>query len=288
MDFIKELAEARMTRNYANTRKLTYTDCCERAYLSLLVLEVLRQFPSSQANAKAYARQTTQYSKYNMLRMSAPDLYNFIYFIDGDDKVLDQLKDPEAAKQVRSRTHFPVMSVNNYLIDLAHGKTPNNVSKLFMDVETSLHISNTSYKSMRRTITSLSGASTQNIKDAITKLLFAVRAKLRSSDIIDDLEKLSADRNLESPRVVDTEPTVSVPDQSLYGADLVYLAQIVGQENLFMAKKFVELSKQGKTIPSNMTKAFNPAVQILVDIIQAGPSYVSLLKNVHQRAKKRQ
>ena len=45
MDFIQELHEARLTRNTSGLKALTYTDCCERAYLTLLVLELLRRFP---------------------------------------------------------------------------------------------------------------------------------------------------------------------------------------------------------------------------------------------------
>ena len=42
LEFLEEIYEARMTRNSMDQRQLTYTDCCERLYLSLLVLEVLR------------------------------------------------------------------------------------------------------------------------------------------------------------------------------------------------------------------------------------------------------
>ena len=42
MEFIKEITEARMTRDSSNQRVLTYTDCCERTYLSLLALDFMR------------------------------------------------------------------------------------------------------------------------------------------------------------------------------------------------------------------------------------------------------
>jgi hypothetical protein len=35
--FIKDLYESRMTKDNGNAKKLTYTDCGERLYLSLLV-----------------------------------------------------------------------------------------------------------------------------------------------------------------------------------------------------------------------------------------------------------
>ena len=58
MDFIKDLHEARMTRNESDQKALTFTDVCERLYLHLLILELLRQFPSSKPFTKMYAQKT--------------------------------------------------------------------------------------------------------------------------------------------------------------------------------------------------------------------------------------
>ena len=46
--------------------------------------------------------------------MTATDPYNFIYFVDGDEKALDKLKDPASAKMQRARTR-PIMAMNRYL-----------------------------------------------------------------------------------------------------------------------------------------------------------------------------
>ena len=35
---------------------------------------------------------------FNYFRMTATDSYNFIYFVDGDEKALDKLKDPLVLK----------------------------------------------------------------------------------------------------------------------------------------------------------------------------------------------
>ena len=58
MDFIKDIHEARMTRNADNQRVLSYTDCCERLYLTMLVLQLLRQFPQFAPSAHGYAKKT--------------------------------------------------------------------------------------------------------------------------------------------------------------------------------------------------------------------------------------
>ena len=58
MDFIKGLHESRMTKDDGNSRKLTYSDCMERLYLCLLVLETLRQFPEFRNFVKTYTTKT--------------------------------------------------------------------------------------------------------------------------------------------------------------------------------------------------------------------------------------
>jgi len=283
--FIKDIHEARMTRNENNVAKLSYTDCCERLYLSLLIIELLRQFPNQTSQARSYSAKTISRDNYRSYKINGTDLYNFIHFVTGDDSVMDKLKNPDAAKTVRAKTTLPLMAVNRYLSQVANGAVPTRTAELFIKLENSLNISNASYKNMRRSITNLSKIDKTTLKTSVTKLLYAARARLRSSDIIDDLEKLAVLRDLESSRVPDTEPTVSTPDTDIAGQDLVYLAQLVGQKRLFLATKFIELSSQGKTIPSNLTKSFDPVVQMIVDIIKAGPSHVSMLKTVHKRAK---
>mgnify|MGYP006272922361 CR=1 FL=1 len=286
MDFIREIHEARMTRTESNTKKLSYLDCCERAYLSLLILELLRQFPGYANPARKYAKDTARYTGYNHFRMNAPDLYNFLYFVTGDEKAMEKLRDPEAAWKARQKTHAPEMAINRYLTQVGVGQSPSQPAQLFIKLESALRIPS-SYKQIRRTITNIDKAQGKGqIKKAVTKLLYASRARLRSSDIIDDLEKIAADRNLERGGVQDTQPTLSRPDEIISNKDLIYLAKIVGQKRLYLAIKYIELQRQGKTIPSNVARAMTPAVDIVVEIVKAGPSYVQRLLEIYGYARR--
>jgi len=246
MDFIKEITEARMTRTESNTRRLSYRDCCERAYLILLGLEMMRKFPQYSAEARKYARNTSRFANYDSFRASATDLYNFIYFIVGDDAAMQKLRDPEDAKDVREKTTLPQMAVNRYLSKIAQGQEPTASSEMFIKLESVLRINSSNYKRIRRTVTNLNRANSRDIREAATKLLYAARARLRSSDFIQPLEALAADKDLET----------------------------------------IELSQQGKTIPSNVARAFDPAIEILVDIVKGGPTYVSRLLQLQKNAKR--
>jgi len=286
MEFLKDLHEARMTRNSSNQRVLTYTDCCERLYLSMLVLELLRQFPQFRGTVKEYAKRTSGYTNYNIFRMSGTDLYNFVYFVVGDDKALDKLKDPAAAKKIRQNTHFPVMGFNRYVSLLSNAQEPTNISEFFIKTESALNIVNADYKTVRRGLLNFRRLSTTDKKKLVTRLLFACRAKLRSSDLIDDIEKLAVLKDFETGLIKDPEPKVSVPDVDTVGKDFLYYRFIVGQENIMLAKKFLDYAKAGQSVPASMVQAYLPAVKLLDDIVSGGPSYINLLRTLQKRAKK--
>ena len=61
---------------------------------------------------------------------------------------------------------------------------------------------------------------------------------------------------------------------------------IVGTENLMLAKRFLDMSKDGKTVPNSISKGYQPAIEMLDEIVTAGPAYVQLLLALHRRAKR--
>ena len=236
LEFLEELYEARMTRNSGDTAKLTFNDCCERLYLSLLVLELLRQYPKYTSASRAYAK-ATKAVNYNRFQMQGTDLHNFIYFVNGDDEALAKLKDPDSARMVARRITLPMMAINRYLTTLSSGMS-SRTSETFMGIESALRISNADYKAIRRQLTNFQNLATYDRKKIATRLVLAVRAKLRSSDIIRFLEELVAERDLETGTVKDNEPIISVPDLSTSGKELSLYRYLVGARNLVGTKKF--------------------------------------------------
>jgi len=285
MQFLQELEEARMTRNDQNMKVLTYADCCERLYLTLLVLDLMSQVPVATSVVRDYCRKSIS-TDYRRFKMSSTDLYNFVYFVDGDDRAMDKLKDPGAAKRSRANTSLPIRNVKAYLQNLSSGTTPTNSTQFFVQMERVLNISNSDYKNIRRNINNWNSLDREKKKIYATKLIYAVRAKLRSSDIIDDFEKFVVIKDLESNWVADNEPVFSKPDVSAASRDYVFYRYLVGSENLMLVKGFLELAAAGKPIPSTMVKAYLPAIKALDDVVRAGPSYISMFRSIQNRAKK--
>lgn len=284
--FLKELSEARMTRNESNTRVLTYTDCCERAYLSMLILQLMRYYPKYEGISAAYAKRTDD-PEFKMFKSFKTDLYNFIYFITGDSRAFKKLKDPESALRLSQRTFFPRLHFNRFISRLKNASAPKrNDQEALLKIESGLRITNSDYKSIRRALFSWDKLDRTQRKNVTTRLLFAARAKLRNSDLIDDLEALAASKDLENNTLPDTEPKVSVPDVTVTAQDMNLYRFLVGTDNMVMAKKFLELAKDGKSIPRQFVAAYLPAIEAIDDIVKAGPGYVQMLRQLQNRAKK--
>jgi hypothetical protein len=284
--FLRDLQESRMTKDNGNAKKLTYTDCGERMYLTLLALETMRQYPDFKAYVQRYAKKTAGFEQYKMYRIMGTDLYNFTYFLVGDSSAQDKLKDPESAKRMRASTKLPTSAINRYINAVAQGKTPVQLNNMFQAIESALKVSNSDYKSIRRNLMNFARLTKAEKRLISTRLIYAVRAKLRSSDIIEDFEKFAAVKNLEKASVIDPEPTISTPDLSTTGAELALYRYLVGDRNLALTKKFLEQAKDGKAASANMVQAYLPAIKMIDDIVKAGPGAVQQLRAVHKRAKR--
>lgn len=285
--FLKEIHESRMTKDNGNAKKLTYTDCGERMYLTLLALETMRQYKDFRGYVQRYCKKTSGFELYKTYRIMGTDLYNFVYFLVGDSGAQDKLKDPESAKQLRAKTKLPTAAINRYINAVAQGKEPVQINSMFMAIEGAINVTNTDYKAIRRNLANFNKLTRAEKRLISTRLIFAVRAKLRSSDIIEDFEKFAAVKDLEKASVNDPEPTVSTPDIATRPSDLALYRYLVGDKNLALTKKFLEAAKDGKAASANMVQAYLPAIEMIDDIVQAGPAYVQQLRAVHSRAKKR-
>ena len=127
---------------------------------------------------------------------------------------------------------------------------------MFIRLENGFDIVNPEYKKIRRALQNFNRASERDKTTVATKLLYALRAKCRNSDVIDDFSKLVARKDLENSRVVDNEPTVTTPDTSrTTSRDLIHYKLLADPSNLVLIKSFLEQARSGRSIPSNMVKA---------------------------------
>lgn len=288
MEFIKEIHEARMTRNSSDQKSLTYSDCCEKMFLILCMIEVMRYDANNNLFLQDYLRKTTSGDGYRQFRMANTDLYNFLYFVGGDNDAMDKLKDPGSAKQIRRNTQVPIMTINGYLTQVRANPTSSAIQSfnIFYQVQNSLRQQTSKYSTLRRDIGNFPKLHISKKQEVITQLLHAAQAKLRASDIIDYYSTWAGSNRLIDPTVKDTEIDISQPDLEKSPSDVSYYRLIVGNENAVRATKFVEYAAQGKATPINFIQSYLPIIQMVHDFVKAGPVAISQLKLLHQRIKK--
>jgi len=286
MNFIKDLQESRMTRDARNQRLLTYTDCKEKAYLTILCLQAMRYYRKHKTDAMKYAYKTVMFREYNRFRIDSTDLYNLYYFITGDEQALKKLKDPGSAAKERRTTVISVGKLNGFLRRLASGDavTAEDIKTLAL-IESDLDISNPHYRELRRRLNTFDTDSTADRKTTITRLLFAARSKLSDSDVMPMFSKFAGDNNLEDFNATDPEPKVSTPDMSGM-MNVQNYRLILPVNSLPFVSRFLDMIGKGKTIPANIAAAYLPLVMIVHDIVKAGPAYIDQLKILHNRAKR--
>ena len=68
--------------------------------------------------------------------------------------------------------------------------------------------------------------------------------------------------------------------------EVALYSYLVGRQNALLAKIYVDRMQAGSTVPVNIAKGYLPAVEMIHDIVKAGPGYINLLKSLHNRAKK--
>lgn len=279
MQFINELLESRATRNRDNVKKYTRYDCVERVYLLLLGLEMIRHNKDFSKIAQQYASKS--YSDgYLYYSTNNSDLYNFVYFVAGPDSAQQNLADEEYAIAQKTSKKFPVVKLKKYLNNLIQKRDPELISRFFMDVEKSGKIVDNTYLDIRRTVVNWHSSTPTQRRVAATKLLFAFRAKLADSDFIIYLQDWSSLTDAELENVKNTEVT---NDPSGYLANYKFL---VGSDSLMQTKMFLQLAKNGKSIPSDYVQAYLPIINMIDDFAQLGPGAIQHLILLHKRLKK--
>ena len=284
-EFLNDLTEARMTRNSNNQRMLTYTDCKERAYLIILMMQVMRHYRTYRETVGHYAHKTVMYREYNKLRVDGSDLYNLIYFITGDEKAIGKLKDPGSASKERQKTLISVGNLNGYLRRMKRLESPTSVDdKDLFQLERELGINNADYKTLRRRISTYGTDTQKERATTITRLLFAGRAKLSDSDFLHYFSRLALDKNLEDFTKTDPEFDTSTPD-AVTQSDVMNYRLLVDVSRLPYIAKFLDNARAGRAVVAQFVQSYAPLIIMLDDIVKAGPTYINQLKILHNRAK---
>jgi hypothetical protein len=283
--FLDFVTEGKMIRNTDGVSRLTFTDASDLTLLYFLALHVMRHYPISRRFAKTYSEEVLKWQNWDAFRSSGNDLYNLLNIIDGDEKIVEKLSNPRAAKVMRQRSSFPTLTAKRLLRSFANANPSMSDANDLVKIDNSLQ--NSRYSGLRRRIANYKTLIPSERRRAVTELENALKARGRNSDIVDYYIMFVQDYDLESSQVKDTEPRVSVPDPVEADTKDIQMLRMLGVPNkdLPFAYKVLSLTSRGLGIPPRFAQAYRPIMQIIDDVVKAGPGYVNLLKQVHNRAR---
>lgn len=283
--FLDYITEGKMIRNTDGVSRLSYTDASDLVLLYFLALHVMRHYPISRKFTRTYSQEVLKWGMWDFFRSSGNDLYNLLNIVDGDKKILDKLRDPRAGKVMRERKTFPRLAAKRLLRAFVDSAPKLSDSQDLTKIDNGL--SNSKYSALRRKIANYSRLNPNERRIAVTELEIALKARGRNSDIVDYYILFVKDYDLESRSVKDTEPNISVPDPVQPDTKDVQMLKLLGVPNrdLPFAYKVLSMTSRGMGIPPRFAQAYAPIMRIIDDIVKAGPGYVNLLKQVHNRAK---
>jgi hypothetical protein len=282
--FIDYITEGKMIRNSDGVSRLSFTDASDLVLLYFLALHVMRHYPSRRF-VQSYSEEVLKWQTWEHFRSSGNDLYNLLNIVDGDEKIIDKLQNPRAAKVLRQRGTFPTLTAKRLLRSFVSNTPSLSDANDLVKIDNSLQ--NSRYSGLRRRIANYTKLTPSDRKKAVTELELALKARGRNSDIVDYYILFVKDFDLESSQVKDTEPMVTVPDIVAPDTKDIQMLRMLGVPNkdLPFAYKVLSLTTRGLGIPPRFAQAYRPIMQIIDDIVKAGPGYVNLLKQVHNRAK---
>jgi len=282
--FLDYITEGKMIRNSDGVSRLSFTDAADLVLLYFLALHVMRHYPSRRF-VQTYSDEVLKWQNWDYFRSSANDLYGLLNIINGDEGIVGKLSNPRAAMQLRKRTQLPTLAVKRLLRSFKSNAPSLMDANDLVKIDNSLP--NSRYSNLRRRIANYAKLTPADRRRAVTELEMALKARGRNSDIVDYYILFVQDYDLESTQVKDTEPTVSVADPIPADTKDIQMLRMLGVPNkdLPFAYKVLNMTTRGLGIPPRFAQAYAPIMRIINDIIKAGPGYVNLLKQVHNRAK---
>ena len=279
--FLQYVSEARVVRRQSDLQRYTFQEITERIYLSFLTLSLLKNFSKTREFAKLYAKQTLLYGKFDRVRTTGNDLFNMLAVVAGNTDIVQKLANKNAAMALRQRQTIPVLAVRRYLISLKGDY------RFLTQLESALDIVNSDYKNLRRAITDYPNLDGRSKQITTTRLLQALKSKMSGTDLQRQAQKFADLQKLELDDVVDAEQTDALPGKEMTPNEMQAYRLLVGSSNVRRAKVAADMVRQGRAVPAPVMVAYAPIVRMIDDIAKGGYTFVKLLMNIHDRARRK-
>jgi hypothetical protein len=193
---------------------LTARDCADILFLSLVALQIMKYEFNFISRSKDYARKTMQMVNFKKWNSGSTDLYALLFVIQNKD--ISGLKPSGDNKTLMKRIWINQTHMSLHLRELGMGSINVQREKLFFyDLENSLMITDSNYKSMRKLCTDWINLTQKQKELLVTRLIQAFRVRFPRMDLRDSLEYFVGSRALERDNVRNIEQERSEKEHQL-------------------------------------------------------------------------
>jgi len=188
----KELSEARLFRTTRSFNIYNGRDIADLLYLTSLTTFMMAKDDKQEGFARSYAKQSTQYGKYNFFRSHATDLYLLAYQVNDPSNRNIQLRNSLESRMFLKGCKFNDRQHWQFFSKVGRGTESSNESAIFfMRLEKQLKISNAKYKQFRRFITDWKNLKYRSKQLVVAQIIQEFRRIGRGSEMINPLSTMT-------------------------------------------------------------------------------------------------
>lgn len=178
---------------------LTHYDAHELADLLVLyicAIYVLHHYDDTKGVARRYAKRTIMFGEdYDRWRMSANDLYAILYGLLAHGV---NLKNPKSSDQFRKSLPLGLSSLNRWIKAMSTDTMNNSTHRaLFSRLDNNFKISNSTIRSIRRSVMDWDQLDNNDRRLIMTRLLQLLRLRAPKSELLPELHRLADEHRLE-------------------------------------------------------------------------------------------
>lgn len=200
---MEKIAETQFTR-LQDLQRFNARDCADFAYLTLLALQILKHEFNFMNQTRDYARKTIRHYSFNAWHSGCTDLYILLYVLH--TRSIKHLNPHADNKILLQRVGYNQTHMTLHLRELSQGYfNPTRERMFFYDLENSLMIIDSNYKSIRKLVLQWAELSQHDRELVITRLMQAFRVRMPRMDLRTTLEQFIGMRSLELDNVRNIE-----------------------------------------------------------------------------------
>jgi len=193
----QEISEARLYRTTNGFKNLTGRDIANLLYLHTLSLYMMLQDDSSEKYAVAYAKQTSQYGYFSLMRTHGTDIYMLAYATKNPDNRYISFKNNRQSREFLDKLRFNERQFHAFISKMGRRADKRNEAlSFFMRLENQLKITDSRYKSYRRMVLSWGKLRYSSKQLVLTKLTQEIRRLGRGSELMTPMSNMVKDRGL--------------------------------------------------------------------------------------------